>query len=193
MTDKIIVIFVEGQTEIKFYKHICKQIQKDNKTQIKLIVKNLKGVGNYGKKAFSIIKNDILPKNKKANIIVFCAYDTDVFEFQSKPAIDWQKVKKDIRSLKIEDIYEIKVIRSIEDWFLLDLEGLCRYLRLKNVPKSIKGKSGYDKMKILFKQKQRIYQKGTSTSDFVEKLDYVKLLKLLEQEFKEFVEACKAD
>ncbi len=70
MANKIIVIFVEGQTEEVFYSKICRCIQKEKGTANKIIIKNLKGIGNYENKAHAKLKHEIMPKYHHAPFLL---------------------------------------------------------------------------------------------------------------------------
>ena len=98
---------------------------------------------------------------------VFCCYDTDVFELAQKPPTNWQIVKKKVCELGIDDFNEIKATRMIEDWFLKDIEGLCKFLGIE-IPKKLEGKDGLEKIKHLFRRgkKPKIYQKGSYSHKF---------------------------
>lgn len=64
----------------------------------------------------------------------------------------------------------VEANKMIEDWFLHDLSGLCRFLKIVK-PKNIKGKDGNEKMISLFKKAGKIYQKGTYCYHFLDSLD----------------------
>lgn len=185
MANKIIVIFVEGDSEEVFYSKLCRHIQLAKGTSNKIIIKNLKGIGNYESKAYAKLKNEVLPKFKDANIIVFCSYDTDVFDipFLQKPPVDWKKVESKISTLGYE-LNHIKAEKSIEDWFLKDLNGICAFLKVKP-PKRLKGKNGYEKMKFLFKKGRKVYQKGFNVNNFVNSLNFEVLYSELEGNLKD--------
>ncbi len=53
----------------------------------------------------------------------------------------------------------IKAEKSIEDWFLVDKEGIKTFLKLSSdvIPQ---GSSGYEKLKYLFKKQIRYMRKG---------------------------------
>lgn len=185
MAKKIIVIFVEGDSEEVFYSKLCKHLQTNKGTSNKIIIKNLKGVGNYESKAYAKLKNEVIPNYKGANIIVFCSYDTDVFNipFQQKPPVNWDNVESKVSTLGLKLIH-IKAEKSIEDWFLKDMDGLCSFLGIK-MPKRIKGKNGYEKMKHLFLKGRKVYQKGFNINNFVDKLNYEVIYKALEDNLKD--------
>ncbi len=190
--NKIIVIFTEGETDEVFYKKLCNHLGARDYKNFKIIIKNLKGVGRYENKAPAIIKHQIAGKYPKADIVVFCSYDLDVFDipFRQKPPIDWAKVEKKLRNIGINKIYHLKANKMIEDWFLKDIEGLCSFLKI-SLPKSVKGKNAYEKMKILFKKGNKIYQKGSNVHKFVEHLAIDKIYKSLDSTFDELKEEIK--
>lgn len=63
----------------------------------------------------------------------------------------------------------------IEDWLILDFDGICNALKIKK-PGKLEGKSGLEKIEKLFKKASRIYQKGYSTKEFMSKLDMEKII-----------------
>jgi len=89
-----------------------------------------------------------------------------------KPPVNWSIVKKKVSELGINEFEEIVAVRMIEDWFLKDIEGLCKYLKIP-VPNNLDGRNGYEKMKVLFKKgpKPKVYQKGSNTHKFVPNLN----------------------
>lgn len=126
--DKGILIFVEGDTETTFYKALlsslrplCEGGQFDLK---KIETRNLKGIGNYKKRILRVVAKEMLPSYPDVEFEVFICYDTDVFEFSRKPLVDWEEVKKELKSKGIKKVTFIEAKTSIEDWFLNDLEGL---------------------------------------------------------------------
>lgn len=184
--NKIIVIFTEGETDEVFYKRLCNHFGARDLKNLKIIVKNLKGVGRYESKAPAIIKHQVINKYPKSNIVVFCSYDLDVFDvpFQQKPPVDWKKVEKKLRGIGIDKIHHLKADKMIEDWFLKDLESLCAFLKI-SLPKRLNGKNAYEKIKFLFKKGNKVYQKGSNVHRFVECLDINKICKSLDITFEE--------
>ncbi len=187
--NKIIVIFTEGETDEVFYKRLCNYLRIKTIANIKIVIKNLKGVGRYESKASAILKHQIISKYPKTEIVVFCSYDLDVFGilFQQKPPVDWKKVETKLRNIGINKIYHLKADNMIEDWFLIDLEGLSKFLKIKQ-PKKLKGNNAYEKIRGLFKKANKIYQKGSNVHRFVEFLDIVKIYKSLDNQFDKLKE-----
>lgn len=176
---KLLVLFVEGDTEAEFYRLLINYYkEKSSKPfpEVKRI--NLKGIGRFEAKVVSKLKNDILKdkKYKDLEIIVFCCYDTDVFELAKKPPTNWSKVRKGVAELGIKSFYEIKSQKMIEDWFIKDLDGICDFLKIKK-PKKV-SQEGLKVLKGLFKTSNKIYQKGYYTHKFLEKLDLSKIIKI---------------
>ncbi len=166
-----IAIFVEGATEVVFYQTLIEYLQKIRSSKIsnyKII--NAKGIGRFESKVPAKFKNEIFPKYQDFQILVCCCYDTDVFKFKSQPPINWDRVIKRLKENGATDVILVKAKRMIEDWFLLDLNGLCSFLKIKR-PVKINGTSGNQKMVTLFKKSGKVYQKGTYCYKFIDNLD----------------------
>lgn len=166
-----VVIFVEGETEKVFYNEMIEYMIKRNAgKQVKFFkVDNLKGIGRFESKLVGKFKNGFKNRYKDYNFDVACAYDTDVFEYKSKPPVNWTKKTSELKNAGAKKVVRIKAKHMIEDWFLDDLHGLCSYLKVKE--KMPRGKDGNEKMINLFKQKNKIYVKGTYTEKFINSLD----------------------
>lgn len=72
--------------------------------------------------------------------------------------------------------FAIKARQSIEDWFLLDLEGVLRFLGL---PAHVRptGTNGVEKLKNLFRRGKKEYYKGVRAKGFIEQLDLDKIIR----------------
>lgn len=160
-----IVIFVEGDTDQIFFEGLLEYYRNHSSTPVHSCeVKNLKGVSRYTSKVIGKLKNEICPKARKKGMevkAVCCSYDTDVFEFAERPIVDWKKVEREVKALKIQNFCQIKVERMIEDWILDDIAGLSRYLKLNEVPK-LSGDNAFNKIQTLFKRANKVYLKGIS-------------------------------
>jgi len=96
--EKIIVLFVEGDTEKEFFESLIKYYRENSDTEIHSVkIYNLKGIGRFERKVASKIKHEILPKYKEDDVIVFCCYDSDVFELAKKPPTNWDLVKSNLK------------------------------------------------------------------------------------------------
>ena len=174
------VIFVEGDTDVVFSDRLVKYYRNVSKTAIhSCSIENMRGVSRYASSKFKgKLIADLLPKAERKGRKIYgvcCSYDTDVFEDDEAPKVDWNKVKKTILKLGIEEFCTIEVQSSIEDWLLDDMDGLCAFLKQNDVQKTPKGANGYAKMMSLFKRSGKIYTKGTSIEDFIDQLDMSKI------------------
>ena len=166
--NKCLILFVEGDTEIEFYRRViadARQKRTDKRFDISIECKNVKGVGGF----------KIQPKyGRDSRFIVALCHDTDVFEFSPKPPVNWEEVEAAFRENGVRDIIHIRARHSIEDWFLLDAEGILSFLRLPKKTK-ISGGNGYEKLKMLFKQANKIYYKGMKGTGTIEHLNINKI------------------
>lgn len=186
---KQIAVFVEGDTDKEFFETLLSYYRKHSTQEINACkVYNLKGFGRYESKIISKVKNEVKPRTEKSGGIlhaVCCSYDTDVFEFAEKPPVDWKKVKEQVKSMGIHNFTEIKARTMIEDWFLKDINGLCTYLKIAS-PKNIDGRDGFNKMKVLFRKGNKIYQKGNNCHKFIGNLNIEIIREQVQEELKEF-------
>lgn len=177
---RCVIIFTEGETEIEFYDYLINKVKENNNVEKfnadKIIKKTLKEISKFDKKLINKFQYDILPKYGDYEITVFLCYDTDVFEDCQKPVVDWQKVEKELLNYGVKKVNHIKANKCIEDIFLLDIPGICKYLNIDPI-KNINGINGVDKMKKLFLKGNRIYQKGYKCEGFIKHLDIDYILK----------------
>lgn len=116
-------------------------------------------------------KNEICSKyNGYEKVICFC-YDYDVFEFNQNPPINRAKMKKDFKIVGADKIIEVVAENTIEDFFLYDLEGIKKYLKLPKAYKISIKKLGLETIKKMFEDANRIYFKGESVEGLVKELD----------------------
>lgn len=170
-----VVLFVEGETDEVFFKALIDYYRTVSTSEMHPCkIYNLRGVTRYSSKLLAKLKNDCLPdaKNKGYRIqTVCCTYDTDVFEVRNPLMVDWSALRKAVKRMGIEEFIQLGIKSSIEDWLLCDQEGICRFLKLKDVPKTLKGNNGNEKLNDLFGRAKKVYQKGYQTKDLVASLD----------------------
>ena len=172
-----IILFVEGDTDEVLFKKIIARYKELANYESNIIchIDNLKGVSKYTSKAKGRLRNYYLKhirKNKGSLKFVFCSYDTDVFEFQANPPINWPNLKKEMQGIVGKGkVIQIPVKTCIEDWLLSDLSGLCRYLKIKDIPKKLTGKDAYMKISNLFEKKGKVYSKGYDAENIVQKIN----------------------
>lgn len=182
-----LIIFVEGDTDKPFFESLLRYYKSKTFNMKSYEVVNVKGVANYGKVGAKL-KNGLLPKSANKGLKVksiFCSYDTDVFEFSRKPQVDWSRVRKVVEELGVK-FNKISVKRMIEDWFLDDIEGVYKFLNLdyNHQPKNINGKDGNDKLKSIYKLRNKIYKKGSNSSELIKCLDIEKIRNCRKEELK---------
>lgn len=166
-----VIIFVEGDTDEIFFK-VLLDYYKSVSTHplLPCEICNLKGVTRYSSKLLAKLKNDYLPDARKNNYklqTVCCSYDTDVFEVRNPLLVDWNVISKNVRRMGIENFIRIGVKSSIEDWILDDMEGICHFLKMREVPKSLKGSNGNARLSDLYSKAKRDYQKGYNTQELI--------------------------
>lgn len=64
---KCLVLFIEGDTEIEFYKKLVSVIRENHSAgqlNTKIVYRNAKGIGGYKKEVTHIFRKDILVKYK---------------------------------------------------------------------------------------------------------------------------------
>ena len=173
-----IIIFVEGDTDEVFFKAMLEYYKSISQTElVSCDVCNLRGVTRYTGKLLAKLKNEILPNAKSRNIsiqTVCCSYDTDVFEVRNPLMVNWDSIRKRVKRMGVENFIRIGVCSSIEDWILDDIEGICTYLKLKQIPNSLKGSDGNAKLCDLYSKARRTYSKGYATREMIKALDLSK-------------------
>ena len=174
-TALLVVLFVEGETDEVFFKALIDYYRKVSTTELHPCrICNLRGVTRYSSKLMAKLRNEFLPdaKNKAYKIqTVCCSYDTDVFEKRNPLMVDWDALKKAVKRLGIEEFIQLGIQSSIEDWLLCDQEGICRFLKMKDVPNMLRGNNGNEKLNDLFGKARKVYQKGYQTKDLVAALN----------------------
>lgn len=176
MANKIIALFVEGPTEIEFYKAIVKFAHDTMGCQFDCSFEwlDMHGIGNYKNIALrKFIK--LKEKHPSDEIYAILCIDTDVFDLSKKPPIDKEQVKKSLEEAGAAKVSYIEAKSSIEDWFLDDFSGVCSYLKLSTKTKRPSGK-GQNALKTLFRLANRVYVKGSRTDGFIAKLDISKIM-----------------
>lgn len=171
---KGIIILLNDDTEEIFYNRLINQLRSffsNERFAIdKLLIRNLKGIGNYKTKVKRILVNNIIANNPDTKFTVILCYDTVVSDFSHKPPVVWSDVEEDLKKGGAHKVIHIKAKDSIEDWFLFDVAGILRYLKLSpamNISKD-KGKKSIEN---LFREAEKVYIKGSQTEGFIDNLD----------------------
>jgi hypothetical protein len=177
MAEKVVVIFVEGDTEEKFYKNMLSILRNKSggRFPCNVVPKNVKGVGNYKNKVGRIFEKKIKVDYPDSYYSVLLCYDSDVFELAQKPHIDWDDVIKDLKSKGANEVHKVLAKKSIEDWFLYDIQGILKYLGLSKDTKIPNG-TGVKRLQLIFRKGSKTYIKGQRNDKFIECLDIEKIL-----------------
>lgn len=170
-----IVIFVEGDTDEVLFKTLIEHYRAISKTELRPCkICNLKGGARYSSKLVAKLQNEYLPEARKKGYqiqTICCSYDTDVFEVRNPLIVNWDTLRKTVKRMGIQEFLQLGIRSSIEDWLLCDMQGICSYLGLTNIPKSLKGNDGNAKLNDLYSKARRIYQKGYQVKELVASLD----------------------
>ena len=155
--------------------------------------RNVGGVGGFKSIALRKFTKEIKTKfdDDCEFTIVLCS-DTDVFDFASKPPIKWGEIKKELKANGAGNIIHIQAKRSIEDWFLYDIEGILGFLRLGKNTK-VSGKNGYDKLQRLYKQANKVYYKGIKSNGMIGRLDIEKIADAVKDQLNPLYKALGVD
>ncbi len=186
--DRCLVLFVEGETEVEFYRRIiseAKKLRPNKQFDLEIETKCVKGVGNFKTDVLRKFKKEIITNHAdvKEFIIVLCS-DTDVFEFTQHPPIIWKDVIAELRNAGANEVIHIQAKHSIEDWFLYDLEGIISFLRLPKKTKVPSSGNGYQKLNKLYGMAHKMYFKGMKSNGMIQKLDFEKIIGNISQEMK---------
>ena len=155
--------------------------------------RNVRGVGGFKSIALRKFTKEIKTKydDDCEFTIVLCS-DTDVFDFAPKPPIKWDEVKKELLANGASKIIHVQAKKSIEDWFLYDLDGILGFLRLgKNI--KVSGKNGYDKLQRLYKQANKVYYKGIQSNGMIGRLDIEKIADAVKDQLNPLYKALGVD
>lgn len=194
--NKCLVLFVEGDTEVEFYKQVvanARKLHPVGRFDTSIEYRNVKGVGGFKSIALRKFVKEIKPKYEDdcEFTIVLCS-DTDVFDFAPKPPIKWNEVKKELMNNGASKIIHVKAKRSIEDWFFYDIEGILGFLRLNKKTK-VSGKNGYDKLQRLYKQANKVYYKGIQCNGMIGRLDIEKIANAVKDQLNPLYKALGVD
>ena len=185
--NKCLVFILEGDTEKEFYKYLVQYIKKKHQvtkfsTRIEYLV--VKGVGCFKKIAGRKFEKDVKKKyGSDCEYTVVLCRDTDVFELSPKPPVKLEDVKKDFLEKGASRVIDVKAKHSIEDWFLYDLDGIAKFLKVEK-PKNLKGKNGYEKLQNLYKKANKVYYKGSKSNGLIQKLSMDVICQNVDRELK---------
>ena len=171
---KCVVFILEGETEVEFYKKIVQDAHDKHplgRFDVDIKYKCLKGVGSFKNEALRYFNKELKPKYPTdcEFTVVFCS-DTDAFEIQKNPPVEWTFVTKEFEENGAKKIIHIQAKHCIEDWFLYDEKGIISFLRLPKTTKIPKG-DGYHRLQKLFNEAHKVYYKGMKSNGLIKHLD----------------------
>ncbi|MCM1181943.1 MAG: hypothetical protein NC337_01040 [Roseburia sp.] len=176
---KCLVLFVEGETEVEFYRRVvlnAREMHPRKMFDTSIEYRCIKGIGGFKNEVLRKFVKDIRVKyEEKCVFTVVLCRDTDVFEFSQKPPVRWDEVEADLLASGAAKVIHIEACHCIEDWFLYDAENIISFLRLNRKTK-ISGKSGYEKLQRLYKQANKVYYKGIKSNGMIERLDMERIV-----------------
>lgn len=173
---RILIIITEGETDEEFYKKTIEEIKRVNDN----LIFNFNVIKYVCSKSITKMHKKMLGKFKKEiccskysnyeKVVCFC-YDNDVFEFNQNPPINREKMKYDFLNAGADKIIEIIAINTIEDFFLYDIEGIKKFLKLPDTYKIPKNKKGLDVINKMFLDADRVYFKGERAEGLIKCLN----------------------
>lgn len=170
-----VVLFVEGDTDEVLFKALIYYYRSVSITELNPCkICNLRGVTRYTSKLIVKLRNEYLPEARKGGYkihTICCSYDTDVFEDKNPLMVNWESLRKTVRRMGIQGFVQLGIRSSIEDWILCDMAGICRFLKIKTIPKTLKGNNGNEKLNDLYSKVRKAYLKGYQTKELVAALD----------------------
>lgn len=173
--DKQVILFVEGDTDEVFFRQLLSYYAGVSKAPLlPCKICNLRGVTRYSTKLLAKLKNEFVPAAKQKNMsieAVCCSYDTDVFDAGNPTIVNWTTLRGRILKMGVRKFVQLGIKSSIEDWILCDLGGISAFLKLKEVPKSLKGVNGNAKLTDLYSKVNKVYQKGYQSKALIIALD----------------------
>lgn len=189
-------MFVEGETEIEFYKQVvahARKLHPQGKFNLNIEYKCVKGLGGFKNEVLRKFVKDIKSKYEDDCVfVVALCRDTDVFEFSQKPPINWNEVEKALLENGATEVIHVQAKHCIEDWFLYDVDGIISFLRLNKKTK-VSGKNGYDKLQRLYKQANKVYYKGIKSNGMIERLDIEKIANAVKDQLNPLYKALGVD
>jgi hypothetical protein len=193
---KRIVMVLEGETEIVFYSRLLDYLYEHIVTSAWVFRDEIdfilaRGVGNIGVRAVQTFKMRYTHASHTEHI-VFCCYDTDVFENGRMPRLWTEHTVQKFLDAGAQKVYSICAQHMIEDWYLYDYDGILAYLGLskKEMPPSasaVPGKNAVKKLNYIYRKSNKIYQKGYATDELISHLDIGKIYSCIQKEIRPLI------
>ena len=175
---KRLTVFVEGETDELFFRLLVANLFKTARKKVwskeRLDFVPLDGICN----AEAIIENAIadLTDRERFSDTVCLIHDTDAFEYQKKPPVHFDKVKR-IAERNGCCFFSIPVSRNVEDMIAFSLPEIRRHLNISPSFSLPRGLGGLETLKKLYKEAGKYYIKGHKSEDMLRCLDYPSISK----------------
>ena len=199
--NKRIIMVLEGETEVIFYRRMIDYIYSScvkpplvPRSSIEFIL--ARGVGNISARAVQTFKLRFPPSQGRRNV-VFCCFDTDVFENGNMPGLWTERTRDRFLEAGAAEVFTIKACHMIEDWFFFDYRGILKYLGIDHAPArnpaQLPGANAAKRLNSLYKMSHKVYQKGYAADKLVDNLDMAKIYENVKSEFKIFIREISSD
>lgn len=193
---KCLVLFVEGETEVEFYKQIvvnARKLHPKGMFDTSIEYRCIKGIGGFKNEVIRKFVKDIKFKYEDNCVFtVALCRDTDVFEFSPKPPIRWDEIENALLKSGASRVIHVEARHCIEDWFLYDEDNIIAFLRLNKKTK-VSGKNGYEKLQHLYKQANKVYYKGIKSNGMIGHLDIEKIADAVKDQLNPLYKALGVD
>lgn len=191
-----IALIMEGDTELYFYEEILRQICLDNDINFNKLYDETELSYFY---ELSRDNKNIIVKMKNTETITqitnqtswfknFCAekfsdidwhvalcYDTDGNDISVFSQDDWQILRHNIKAItNVKDIIDCCAEKDVEDLFFIDIEGILRFLEIKESISvdDLRGRKGKVKLKNLYNDyTDKTYHEGRRAQGLIQSLD----------------------
>ena len=137
-------------------------------------VEQIHGLFNVNKKILSALSS----RHTDRAVRAYCCLDRES-RYASTPDFDLDLVRQKTRDLKLTNVVSVDAIiatQMIESWFLYDLAGIYRYLRVPKARRNMKAYSPPEAFRVsdlkeLFRRHGKTYCEGRRARHFIERLD----------------------
>jgi len=121
---------------------------------------------------------------------IFLCYDADSTENSIRQFNEgnWKQFKNNLNKENIK-VIDFRAVYDIESLMFLDEQGICNFLGILKIPK-IRGLSGKQKMKRLFRMNNQFYHEGDRAKSFIKKLDKKTIVSKSSLPFDELKKIC---
>jgi hypothetical protein len=178
MTKTLLIIVTEGPTDDEFYRRLLPEIKRQNGgspfgfSKIDFVCAT--GISRFENKIVARIQQQFCTGDYATYEKTVClCYDQDVFDrFAMHPPVDWNSVRTRIHAMGISSIIEIKADQMIEDFFLCDIEGIKRFLRISKDYSLPHGLRSLMALETLYRKGNRVYVKGEKAEGLIASLNF---------------------